>query len=84
MQGQDAFMFTSAFKGFSMLLATSQKAEDLRERAAVLYNLAEKAAVPQKQWVPSESFASHPATLSTIKNIKDMGTPFTGIEDIDS
>ena len=32
-QGQDAFTFTSAYKGSSMVVAKSQKAEDMRARA---------------------------------------------------
>ena len=83
-QGQDAFTFTSARNGFSMVVAKSEKAVDMRARAPALYNLDEKAAVPQRQWFPSDSFSSHAATLTTIKNIIDMGTPVTGIEDIDA
>ena len=56
----------------------------MKAKAPDLYNLEEKAAVPQKQWFPSDTFSSQAATLTTIKNIKDMGTPGTGIEDIDS
>ena len=75
-QGQDAFTFTSARKGFSMIVAESPKALEMRARASALYNLEEKAALPQTQWIPSESFSSHSATLTTIKCIKDMATPF--------
>ena len=32
----------------------------------------------------SETFSSHSATLTTIECIKDMGTPVTGVEEIDS
>ena len=53
-------------------------------RAPALYNLEEKAAVPQTQWIPSEIFSSHSATLTNIKCIKDMATLVTGVEDIDS
>ena len=83
-QGQDAFTFTSARKGYTMVVAESPKALDMRARAPALYNLEEKAAVPQTQWIPSEIFSSHSATVTTIKCIKDMATPVTGFEDIDS
>ena len=48
-QSQDAFTFTSARKGYTMVVAESPKALDMRARAPVLYNLEEKAAVPQMQ-----------------------------------
>ena len=83
-QDQDAFTFTSARKGFSMIVATSPKALEMTAKAPALYNLEEKAAVPQTQWIPSENFSSHSATLTTIKCIKDMGTPVAGVEEIDS
>ena len=81
---KDAFTFTSARSGFHMMIAESPKAKDMRAKAPALYNLEEKAAVPQTQWIPSENFSSHSATLTTIKCIKDMATPVTGVEEIDS
>ena len=77
-------MFTSARKSFSMSVSESPNALDMKARAPALYNLEEKAAVPQTQWIPSENFSSHSAILTTIKCIKDMGTPVTGVEEIDS
>ena len=41
-QGQDAFTFTAARKGFSMIVAESPKASEMRARAPALYNLEEK------------------------------------------
>ena len=82
--GEDAFTFSSAYRGFSMAVAKSQKADDMRAKASALYSLEEKAVVPQKQWFPNESYASHTGTLSTLKNIRDMATPGTGIEELDS
>ena len=67
-----------------MIVAESPRALDMQAVAPALYNLEEKAAVPQMQWVPSEIFLLQSATLATIKCIKDMGTPVTGVEDIDS
>ena len=83
-QHENAFTFTSARKGFHMIVAESPKALDMRARAPALYNLEDKAAVPQTQWIPSENFSSHSATLTTIKCIKEMATPVTGVEEIDS
>ena len=83
-QHQNAFTFTSARKGFHMIVAESPKALDMRARAPALYNLEDKAAVPQTQWIPSENFSSHSATLTTIRSIKEMATPVTGVEEIDS
>ena len=84
-QDHDAFTFTSARKGFRMIVAESPKALDMRARAPVLYNLKEKTAVPQSTSVGQPgNFSSHSATLTTIKCIKDMATPVTGVEEIDS
>jgi hypothetical protein len=81
---QDAFTFSASRKGFSMIIAESPKALDMKARAPALYNLEEKTPVPQTQFNPNESFSSHSATLTTIKCIKDMATPVTGVEEIDS
>ena len=69
-----------------MIVAESPQALEMRERAPELYNLEDKEAVPQTQWIPNEkSFASQAATVTTIKFLRDMGTsPATGIEDIDT
>ena len=82
---QDAYTFSSARKGFSMIVAESPRALEMRTRAPELYNLEDKEAVPQRQWIPNESFASQSATVTTIKFLRDMGTsPATGIEEIDT
>ena len=83
---QNAYTFSPARKGFSMIVAESPQALEMRERAPELYNLEDKEAVPQTQWIPNEkSFASQSATVTTIKFLRDMGTsPATGIEDIDT
>ena len=67
-----------------MIVAESPKALDMRARAPALYNLEDKAAVPQRQWIPSENLSSHSATLTTIRSIQEMATPVTGVEEIDS
>lgn len=82
---QDAYTFSSARKGFSMIVAESPRALEMRTRAPELYNLEDKEAVPERQWIPNESSASQPATVTTIKFPRDMGTsPATGIEEIDT
>lgn len=82
---QNAHQFASAGKGFSMIVADSPHASEMRARAPELYNLAEKAPVPQTQWSPNECFASQSAIVTTIKFLKTMGiSPATGIEDIDT
>ena len=81
---QNAHQFASAGKGFSMIVADSPHASEIRARASELYNLAEKAPVPQTQWSPNECFASQSAIVTSIKFLKQMGTsPATGIEEID-
>ena len=40
-----------------MTVANSPRAAEMQAKAAELYNLQEKAAVPQTQWTPTESFA---------------------------
>ena len=55
---QNAYTFSSARKGFSMIVAVSPRALEMQERALELYNLEDKEAVPQTQWIPNEkSFA---------------------------
>ena len=81
---QNAYSFTSARKGFSMTVANSPRAAEMRANAAELYNLQEKAAVPQTQWTPTESFADKAGVGITMKFMKAMGTSDTGIEEIDS
>ena len=82
--GEEAFKFTSAFKGFFIIVAGSPHALEMRTRAPELYNLEDKAPVPQTLWTPYETFSAQKATLTTIRSLKDMGTsPATGIEDID-
>ena len=81
---QDAFSFSSARSGFSMIVADSSPALEMRSRSPELYNLDDKAPVPQKKWTPNESCSSQSATLTTVKSLRDMGTPVTGVEDIDT
>ena len=57
-QGQNAFTFTSARKGYTMVVAESPKASDMRAKAPVLYNLEEKVAAPQMQWFPGDFFVA--------------------------
>ena len=80
-----AYTFASARKGFSMIVAESPRASEMRAKAPELYNLEEKAPVPKTQWTPIESFFSQSATGTTIKFLKSMGTSAaTGIEAIDA
>ena len=81
---QNAYSFGSARKGFSMTVADSPRALEMRGKAAELYNLKEKTAVPQTQWTPTESFAAQAGIGITMKFLKAMGMSDTGIEDIDS
>ena len=81
---QNAYSFTSARKGFSMTVANSPRAAEMQAKAAELYNLQEKAAVPQTQWTSTESFADKAGVGITMKFMKAMGTSDTGIEEIDS
>ena len=82
---QEAYRFSVARKGFSMIVADSNRATSMREKAPELYNLADKTAVPQTQWIPNDSFASQSATVTTMKFLGEMGTSLhTGIEDIDA
>ena len=67
-----------------MIVAESPHALEMRTRAPALYNLDEKAEIPQTEWTPNESFSSQSATLTTIKSLKDMETSVTGVEDIDT
>ena len=48
---QNAYSFSSARKGFSMKVADSPRALELRAKAAELYNLTETAPAPQHEWV---------------------------------
>ena len=50
---QDAYTLSFAFKGFSMIVAESARALEMRGRAQELYNLQDKEAVPQTQWIPN-------------------------------
>ena len=59
--GQNAYRFASARKGFSMTVADSPRALEMRANAAELYNLQDKAPVSQTQWTPTESFAAQAA-----------------------
>jgi hypothetical protein len=59
--GQNAYRFASARKGFSMTVADSPRALEMRANAAELYNLQDKAAVSQTQWTPTECFAAQAA-----------------------
>ena len=84
MANQDAFHFASARKGFVMIVAESPHALEMRARAPELYNLEDKAAVPQTLWTPNETFSSQKATLTSTRSLKDMRTsPVTGAGDID-
>ena len=47
---QDAYLFCSARKCFSMIVAESPHALEMRTRTPELYNLTEKSPVPQTQW----------------------------------
>ena len=82
---QEAYRFSTARKGFSMIVADSARATSMREKASALYNLEDKTAVPQTQWIAHDSFASQSATVTTMKFLGEMGTSLhTGIEDIDT
>ena len=81
---QNAYSFASARKGFSMTVANSARATEMQAKAAELYNLQEKAAVPQTQWTPTEGFAAQAGIGITMKFLKAMETSHTGIEAIDS
>ena len=68
-----------------MTVAESPRAAEMRTKAAKLYNLQEKSAVPQKEYIPLESFASQSGVGITLKFLKDMGTSLdTGVPDIDA
>ena len=81
---QNAWGFASARKGFLMMVANSARAMEMRSKAAELYNLQEKAAVPQTRWIPTESFAAQAGVGVTLKFLKAMEMSDTGIQDIDS
>ena len=56
----------------------------MRTKAPELYNLEDKAPVPQTLRTLSETLSVQKVTLTTIRSLRDMGTsPVTGIEDID-
>ena len=67
-----------------MTVANSTRATEMQAKAAELYNLQEKAAVPQTQWTPTEGFAAQAGIGITMKFLKAMETSDTGIEAIDS
>ena len=68
-----------------MIVADSNYAMSLREKADVLYNLADKTVVPQIVWTPSDSFTAQSATVTTVKFLREISTSqHIGIQHIDT
>ena len=83
--GADVYSFTSARRGFSIIKSESVRATQMQELAPELYNLSDKAPLPQQQWTPNENFASRSGIVTTIKLLQAMATPVdTNIEEIDT